>query len=95
LLVRYEGVARPPELNWGAWIGGQMAKVTGVLDKLEQIAPEMLSRVDIAAITFGCGLGYLDFRYPELNWRQNRPHAARWFEEFDARPSMMATKPSA
>lgn len=93
LLVRYEGVVRPEVLRWSDWTDGQMAKVSDVLDAFEQIAPELGDAVDIGSITFGCALGYVDFRYPSLDWRGGHPAAASWFEAFSARPSMMETKP--
>ena len=49
--------------------------------------------IDIGDIAIGCSLGYLDFRYPQLAWRDRAPRAARWFESFGARPSMQKTRP--
>jgi glutathione S-transferase len=49
--------------------------------------------VDISAITLGVALGYLDFRMPELAWRNNRPALATWYETFSQRKSMLATVP--
>ncbi|MPT23751.1 MAG: hypothetical protein E2577_12570 [Starkeya sp.] len=47
----------------------------------------------IGEIAVGCALGYLDFRYANLQWREGRPAAAEWFAAFDARPAMAATRP--
>ncbi len=49
--------------------------------------------VDIGTITIGCALGYLDFRYADMTWPKGRPKLAKWFEGFNARPSMKATMP--
>lgn len=48
----------------------------------------------IGAISIGCALGYLDFRYPDLDWRDGRPSCTEWFALFDERPSMAATRPA-
>ena len=48
-------------------------------------------RVDIAHVTLGVVLGYLDFRYAELDWRSRHPALARWYEAFSARSSMTQT----
>lgn len=93
LLARYEAGARPEGLRWEAWTRGQMAKVADVLDALERIAPDLGPEADIATITLGCGLGYLDFRFPELAWRRDRPAAEAWYAAFAGRPSMRATEP--
>lgn len=94
LLTRYEQVARPAALRWDDWVTGQMGKVTDVLDQLERIAPELGDRVDIATITFACGIGYLDYRFPDYAWRREHPDTAGWFDRFSLRPSMTATLPS-
>ena len=93
---RYETVMRPEALRWPDWSQAQMAKITGALDAIEQavhtglIAPTVHH---IGLITLGCALGYLDFRYADLQWREGRPAAAEWFAAFDARPAMAATRP--
>ena len=82
ILVRYERVARPETLKWEAWEQGQLDKIRCALDKLEAAASGFPSRLDIGTITIACALGYLDFRFPELAWRQGREALAAWFEAF-------------
>ena len=48
---------------------------------------------DISHIAVGCALGYLDFRQPDRDWRTANPDLAAWFEVFDARDAMQATRP--
>jgi glutathione S-transferase len=91
--ARYEGVLRPEPYRWGSWIDGQKLKVTRGLDRLEELAEGFGEAVDIGAIAAACALGYLDFRFPEDRWRDGRPRLAAWFERFDERPSMRATRP--
>ena len=94
VLTRYETFARPEALRWKDWITGQLEKVTSGLDALESRAADFGDRVDLGTIAFGCMLGYLDFRFPSLGWRDGRPNAAAWFEWFGARDSMVATQPA-
>jgi len=94
VLTRYEAFARPEALRWKEWTAGQLEKVTSGLDMLESRAADFGDRVDLGTIAFGCMLGYLDFRFPTLGWRDGRPNAAAWFEWFDARDSMVATRPA-
>ena len=93
VLTRYETFARPEPLRWNEWIAGQLEKVTSGLDFIEERAAGFADRVDLGTIAFGCALGYLDFRFASLAWRDNRPHAAAWFERFGERPSMIDTRP--
>ena len=93
VLTRYETFARPEPLRWNEWIAGQLEKVTSGLDFIEERAAGFADRVDLGTIAFGCALGYLDFRFASLAWRDSRPHAAAWFERFGERPSMIDTRP--
>ena len=86
---------RPEALRWNEWTTGQVDKVTCGLAELERRAGGFGDRVDLGTIAFGCALGYLDFRFAHLAWRDTYPNAAAWHERFDARPSMVATRPPA
>jgi glutathione S-transferase len=91
--TRYESVLRPEGYRWGDWIDGQKLKIARGLDRLEELAENFGETVDVGVIAAACALGYLDFRFPEDRWRDGRPRLAAWFERFDARPSMQATRP--
>jgi glutathione S-transferase len=93
LLERYETSLRPSDLLWPAWRDGQHDKVAKALDRMEQTATGFARRVDIGTIATGCALAYLDFRFPKLGWRSDRPRLAAWYAAFAERPSMAATAP--
>ena len=93
VLTRYENAVRPEALRWAAWSAGQMDKVIYGLNELERRAGTLAGRIDVGTIAIGCALGYLDFRYRSLGWRDSRPALAAWFEDFSARASMTATRP--
>jgi glutathione S-transferase len=95
VLTRYEYAARPESLRWGAWVDGQLAKVHSALAELEAEAQGFGARVDLGTIALGCALGYLDFRYASLAWRERHPATAAWFATFAQRESMQATAPPA
>jgi glutathione S-transferase len=95
VLTRYETAVRPEHLRWPDWIGGQMAKVDSALGDFERRAAGWADRMDLGLIALGCALGYLDFRYADLGWRQRSPSLARWYEPFAARESMRKTAPPA
>lgn len=94
LLARYELTARPAELMWPTWREALLTKVSAGLASIDSIASDLaLDRPTIGEITIGCALGYLDFRFPELNWRAQSASAARWNEAFQRLPAMQATRP--
>lgn len=94
LLARYEFSARPPEKQWQNWADAQLKKVAASLAEIEGQASSFSAHPnDIGLIAIGCALGYLDFRFAELNWRAGHPLTAAWFALFDAHPAMAATRP--
>jgi glutathione S-transferase len=94
LLIRYETALRPPEKHWDLWLDNQAEKIQRSLAYFEQNAiAELSSHFDIAAISVAAARGYLDFRQPDLDWRNRCPHLANWFAEVSQRPSMQSTQP--
>ena len=64
------------------------------VDMLEEEADALAaSRFSIGHIAIGVALGYIDFRFPELAWRNGHPRLTKWYETFAARPSVKATEP--
>ena len=92
--TRYETFLRPKENQWPAWIDGQTAKWRRALDQLETEAGSFGDNVDIGTIAVACACGYLDFRYADEGWRDQRTNLAAWYEAFGKRPSMMTTAPA-
>jgi glutathione S-transferase len=76
VLTRYETFARPQEMRWADWIAGQLDKVATGLIELERRASGFGDRVDVGTIAFACALGYLDFRFATLGWRDRHPNTA-------------------
>ena len=82
-----------------AWIARQMKKVDDALTAMSHGLGEKpwcsegvhLSLADIAV---GCALAYLDFRFPELNWRERHANLAQLLDgKLMQRPSFADTKP--
>ena len=93
LLARYEAILRPETLRWADWSAGQMAKIADAIDRMEMMGAALDGRVDIGTITLACGLGYMDFRFPDYDWRTTHPVVTSWFAGFADRPAMKATVP--
>lgn len=91
--TRYETFLRPEEHQWQPWIEGQTSKWRQALDQLEKEAGSFGDTVDIGTIAIACACGYLDFRYPDEGWRDQRSGLASWYETFAKRPSMAKTAP--
>jgi glutathione S-transferase len=88
---------RSPAQRCEAWIERQMGKVHAALRAIGQglgdrnwCAGIHFSLADIAV---GCALGYLDFRFPQIDWRSDHPNLARLAEKLNTRPSFAETVP--
>ena len=83
-----------------AWIERQMRKVDQALAAMSSglgDKPWCASGVHptLADIAVGCALGYLDFRFPELDWRAQHPNLAILLDDrLMARPSFADTVPA-
>ena len=81
------------------WIVRQLGKVDS---GIAAAAREMGDReycyglsLTLADISLACGLLWLEFRMPEIQWRVNHPNLKKWIERLEAMESFADTKPSA
>jgi len=81
-----------------AWIDRQLAKAQASLKAMSQGLGEKpfcagiyLSLADIAV---GCALGYLDFRFPEIDWRTPYPNLGKLQDKLMQRASFGETVPA-
>lgn len=91
-VLRRHEQRRAPEKRSAGWDAWQREKVVRALDALEREAGGF-EGVDAALIAVACALGYLDFRFPEEDWRAQRPRLSAWYAEFSQRPSIAQTVP--
>ncbi|MBW8828262.1 MAG: glutathione S-transferase N-terminal domain-containing protein [Burkholderiales bacterium] len=94
------------ERTWGgrteeersqAWIDRQMLKVTSALAAMSKGLGDkpFCSGIhfSLSDIAVGCALGYLDFRFPEIDWRSRHPNLAKLNEKLSQRQSFIDTVP--
>ena len=100
ILARLEatGSERSEAQRSPAWIARQMRKCNDALTAMSLglgdkpfCAGIHLSLADIAV---GCALGYLDFRFPELDWRSEYPNLVKLHDKLLQRPSFADTLPA-
>lgn len=70
------------------------AKVRNAVGALDREGDRLTaSDINIGHVAIGCALGYIDFRFPDLGWRDGNPRIAKWYDAFNKRPSMQKTMP--
>jgi glutathione S-transferase len=97
VLVRLERTLRPQEQQSAAWIDRQMHKVLGGLAIMSADLGESPycrgNHYTLADVAVGCALGWLSFRFPEIDWRADYANLARLFDKLSERPSFRDTVP--
>jgi len=84
---------RPAEYRYPAAEEKLQAATLRVLDALENEQPRVAPGFTVGDIAIACGLGYVDYRFPETDWRAGRALLAKWYAGIAERPSMAATQP--
>lgn len=99
IAARLEAVwpGRTAEQRSAAWIERQLGRVHSALRAMSQGLGDKPFCVGIhmslADIATGVALGYLDYRFPELDWRAAHPNLLRLFDKLATRPSFTDTLP--
>ncbi len=94
------------EATWGgrtetqrsqAWIDRQLGKIDACVSAMSKGLGEKPFCAGIyfslADIAVGCALGYLDFRFAQIDWRSNHPNLHRLYDKLMLRPSLIDTQP--
>lgn len=93
LLYRQER-NKPVEKQTAAWLDAFALKVRAVLDTLEAEAPALAEPgFDLGRISIGCALSYMDYRFPDVDWRGGHAALAGWHAAFEQRPSVVRSQP--
>lgn len=97
ILVFLERRERPPEQQSQKWIDRQMGKVHAGLREMSVKLGEstycMGTHYSLADVAAGCALGWLAFRFPDIDWRGDYPNLARLFDKLSERASFRDTVP--
>jgi glutathione S-transferase len=82
-----------------AWIERQLSRVDESLVAMSKGLGDKPwcagNHFTLADITVGCALGYLDFRFPQIDWRGPHPSLHNLYDKLSARQSFIDTRPPA
>jgi glutathione S-transferase len=96
VLVRMERRRKPAQQS-PEWMERQMGKVRAGLAAMNADLGDKAwccgSSYTIADIALGVCLGWLDFRFPDLGWRDPHANLARMLGKLSERPSFAETQP--
>jgi glutathione S-transferase len=80
-----------------AWTDRQMGKIDAALIAMSRGLGDKPycsgNHLSLADIAVGCAVGYLDFRFPQIDWRSAHPNLVRLHDKLMLRPSFAGTVP--
>jgi glutathione S-transferase len=100
ILARLEATwaGRSADQRCAAWIERQMEKIDHALQAMSNgLADKAYCsgiHFSLSDVAVGCALGYLDFRFPDIDWRQRHANLARLQDKLVLRPSFVEIKSS-
>ncbi len=81
-----------------AWIDRQMVRVHAALKSMSQGLGDKAwccgTHFTLADVAAGCALGYLDFRFPAIDWRHDYPNLSRFYDKIATRQSFIDSAPN-
>jgi len=90
---------RPQEQQSADWITRQHDKITRGIDYMaEQLGDGtwcMGTHFSLSDVGAGCTLGYIAFRFPEIDWKVKHANLARLYAKLMQRPAFAETVPPA
>jgi glutathione S-transferase len=89
---------RSEEQRSAAWIARHIGKIDLALVAMSQGLAEKTwctpgTHITLADIAVGCALGYLDFRFPDIDWRARHANLTRLYDKLAQRQSFIDTVP--
>ncbi|MDE2417094.1 MAG: glutathione S-transferase N-terminal domain-containing protein [Burkholderiales bacterium] len=99
ILARMESIwpDRTEAQRCQAWIDRQMSKVRASVKAMDHGLGDKPFccgiHLSLADISVGCALGYLDFRFPQLDWRSEYPSLVKLHDKLMQRTSFTDTVP--
>jgi glutathione S-transferase len=88
---------RPPEQQSSDWLLLQEKTLFRGLEALSEALGEkpwyLGNGMTLADVVCGCMLGYLELRFPEIDWRSAHPNLAKLADKLATRPSFKETVP--
>jgi len=96
VLIALEG-ARPAPKRSSDWVERQHRKIVAGVAELSRLLGHAESYTEygfgLAEVATICALDYIDFRYPEYDWRAAAPNLLAMHARLSARVSFSQTKP--
>ncbi|ESH85976.1 MULTISPECIES: glutathione S-transferase family protein [Cupriavidus] len=97
LLARLEHTQREPAERSERWVRRQLGKIDSALVAMANGLADRTwcagNHYSLADVAVGCALSYLDFRFPDIAWRERHPNLVAFHDKISKRQSFIDTEP--
>lgn len=97
LLARLEHTQRGPAERSERWVRRQLGKIDSALVAMANGLADRSwcagNHYSLADVAVGCTLSYLDFRFPDIAWRERHPNLVAFHDKISKRQSFIDTEP--
>lgn len=97
ILIRLEKTQRADDKQSTEWMDRQMSKVRAGLKSMSAGLGETPfcagNHYTLADVAVGCALGWIAFRFPEIDWRGDYANLGKLLDKLSERPSFKDTIP--
>lgn len=97
LLARLEHTQREPAERSERWVRRQLGKIDSALVAMAHGLADRTwcagNHYSLADVAVGCALSYLDFRFPDIAWRERHPNLVAFHDKIVKRQSFVDTEP--
>ncbi|NSX02412.1 glutathione S-transferase family protein [Cupriavidus gilardii] len=97
LLARLEHTQREPAERSERWVRRQLGKIESALVAMANGLADRSwcagNHYSLADVAVGCALSYLDFRFPDIAWRERHPNLVAFHDKVSKRQSFIDTEP--
>ena len=80
------------------WVERQMSKIHASLSAMSRSLGDKVFcsgiHLSLSDVAVGCALGYLDFRFPAIEWRSTYPNLTKLSDKLALRQSFVDTRPN-
>jgi glutathione S-transferase len=97
ILMRLEETQRAPGERSTKWVARQRGKIDAAIHAMSTGLGDSPwckgNNYSLADIAVGCALGWIEFRYPDIKWRDDYPNLGRLVDKLAERPIFRDTAP--
>ena len=92
IIAAMNKLMRPKEYVYEPAVISQLEKVDKGLSEINNLVSDFRKLGKIGPLSVACAIGYIDFRFPDLGWRNQNKNLDEWYLDYSKRQFMQETE---